>query len=98
MSRILLFTDAGFTGTVKEYTLNDPDLTLNDPDLTLNGDDVTFASAIVLSGSWNLYDDINQAGNLISLTDNGAPNSDGAYKDHADWGGAAAFHVKSAIH
>lgn len=88
MPRILLFSEAGFTGNVKE-------LTQNDPDLTLNGDDVTFASAIVLSGSWNLYDDINQAGNLISLTDNGAPNADGAYKDHADWGGAAAFHVKS---
>ncbi len=88
MPRILVFTNPGFSGTVKEFTLNDPDL-------TQNGDDLTFASAIVLSGSWNLYDEVNQAGNTISLSATSGPNGDGAFKDPADWGGAAAFHVKS---
>lgn len=90
MNRILLFTQAGFTGTVKE-------LTQNDPDLTLNGDDIVFASAIVLSGNWQLYDDVNSQGNTINLSEQGGPNADGAYMDHADWGGVASFHVKSIM-
>jgi len=88
MPRILLFTNPGFSGTVKEFTLNDPDL-------TQNGDDLAFASAIVLSGSWNLCDDVNLVGNTLTLAEAAGPNGDGAFKDPADWGGAGPFHVKS---
>lgn len=91
MAKLLAFAAAGFTGVNKEYRSNDPDL-------TLNGDDFVIASAIVLSGTWTLYDDVNFAGNVISLHETGGPDIDGSYKDQADWSGGAPFHVKSIQH
>lgn len=91
MPKLIVFSEPGFTGTNKEYRSNDPDL-------TLNGDDFIIKSAIVLSGSWTLYDDVNSAGNAIGFQEQGGPDVDGSYKDHADWAGAAPFHVKSITH
>ncbi len=91
MPKLITFTEVGYNGISKEFTSNDPDL-------TLNGDDATFKSAIVLSGSWDLYDDVARAGTTMNLTDTGGPDADGGYKDFADWGGATAFHVKSIYH
>lgn len=91
MAKILLFSGVGYTGSVKEFQSNDPDL-------TLNGDDFQFNSAIVASGDWSLYDAVNEQGNTISLMMSGGPDADGTYKDAGDWGGAGVFHVKSIRH
>jgi Beta/Gamma crystallin len=91
MPKLIVFTEVGYNGIAKEFTSNDPDL-------TLNGDDATFKSAIVLSGSWTLYPETASQGTPISLGETGGPDGDGGYKDHADWGGVEAFHVKSIAH
>lgn len=91
MAKIICFSSAGFNGTSKEYYSNDPDL-------ALNNDDFTIASAIVISGTWTLYDEPNNMGTSQTLNESGGPESDGCYKDHADWGGAADFHVKAIQH
>lgn len=91
MPKLIVFTEVGFSGSSQEFTSNDPDL-------TLNSEDATFKSAIVLSGSWTLYDDVASGGTAISLTEQGGPDADGSFEDHADWGGAAPFHVKSILH
>lgn len=44
-----------------------------------------------------LFDDVNNLGSSITLNELTGPNSEGAYKDYADWGGAALFHVKSVM-
>ena len=88
MPKLIAFSETGYSGTTKEFSSNDPDL-------TINGDDFIIKSAMVLSGSWALYDDVGFAGNTISMDAQGGPDSDGGFKDHADWGGAAPFHVKS---
>mgnify|MGYP001449174680 CR=1 FL=1 len=91
MAKLILFNLAGFVNTAKEFRSNDPDL-------TLNGDDFQANSAIVASGEWNLYPDVNFQGTPISLGTNGGPDADGTYKDAADWQGAGTFHVKSIQH
>lgn len=91
MPKLIAFSEPDYSGTSKEYRSNDPDL-------TLNGDDFLIKSAIVTSGSWTLYDDVNSAGNPIGLQEQGGPDADGSYKDHADWSGTAPFHVKSINH
>ena len=91
MPKLIAFSETGYSGTSQEFRSNDPDL-------TLNGDDFIIKSAIVLSGSWTLYDDVNSAGTSISLGEQGGPDADGSFKDHADWAGDAAFHVKSITH
>ena len=91
MSQLIPSSEPGYSGTSQEFRSNDPDL-------TLNGDDFIIKSAIVLSGCWTLYDDVNSAGTSISLAEQGGPDADGGFKDHADWGGVAAFHVKSITH
>lgn len=88
MPKLLVFENVGFSGANREYYSNDPDL-------TLNGANMEFGSAIVLSGSWTLYPDPNFQGTAISLAPQGGPDSDGAYKDFADWGGAEKFSVRS---
>jgi hypothetical protein len=88
VAKLLVFENAGFLGTNREYYSNDPDL-------TLNGLEKEFGSAIVLSGSWTLYPDPNYQGTSISLTAQGGPDTDGAFKDYADWGGAGKFTVRS---
>lgn len=89
--KLIAFSETGYSGTSREFRSNDPGL-------TINGDDFIIQSAIVLSGSWTLYDDVNSAGTSIALGEQGGPDADGSFKDHADWGGAAAFHVKSINH
>lgn len=91
MAKLIVFSTPGYNGTSKEFQNNDPDL-------TLNGDDFVVASAIALSGSWTLYPDPGYQGTPISLAREGGPDSDGGYKDYADWTGAANFHVKSIQH
>ena len=70
----------------------------NDPDLRLNGDDFIIKSAIVLCGFSALYDDVKSGGTSMVLGEAGGPDADGSFKDHADWGGAVPFHVKSITH
>jgi hypothetical protein len=91
MPKLIAFSEPGYSGTSQEFRSNDPDL-------TLNGDDFIIKSAIVLSGSWTLYDDVLSAGTSIALGEAGGPDADGSFKDHADWGGAVPFHVKSINH
>jgi hypothetical protein len=91
MPKLILFNQVGFMNTAKEFRSNDPDL-------ILNGDNFQSNSAIVASGEWTLYDDVNFQGNQINLGTNGGPDMDGCYKDPADWSGSGAFHVKSIRH
>jgi hypothetical protein len=91
MAKLILFNQTGYTNTAKEFRSNDPDL-------TLNGDDFQFNSAIVASGEWTLFPDVNSQGTSITLGTNGGPDTDGTYKDPADWGGTGVFHVKSIQH
>lgn len=77
MPKLIAFSEPGYTGTSQEFRSNDPDL-------TLNGDDFIIKSAIVLSGSWTLWDEVNQHGYPISLQKQGCPEVAGAYKDHAE--------------
>lgn len=91
MPKLLLFNAIGYVDPVQEFQSNDPDL-------TLNGDDFQANSAIVASGEWTLYPDPNFQGTPISLGSSGGPDGDGTYKDPADWGGTAVFHVKSIQH
>jgi hypothetical protein len=91
MPKLILFNQVGFINTAKEFRSNDPDL-------VLNGDDFQANSAIVASGDWTLFPDVNFQGTPISLGANGGPDADGSYKDPADWSGAGAFHVKSIQH
>jgi hypothetical protein len=91
MPKLIAFSEPGYSGTSQEFRSNDPDL-------TLNGDDFIIKSAIVLSGSWTLYDDVTSGGTSIVLGEAGGPDADGSFKDHADWGGAVPFHVKSINH
>ena len=91
MPKLIAFSEPGYSGIPKEFHSNDPDL-------TLNGDDFVIGSVIVLSTTWTLWDEVNFQGNPITLTETGGPDTDGTYKDHADWAGAAPFHVKSITH
>lgn len=91
MSKIIAFASSAYVAPNKEYRSNDPDL-------TLNGDDFVIASAIVATADWTLYDEIGCTGNSITLSPQGGPDGDGMYRDHADWGGSAPFHVKSIQH
>ena len=88
MAKLIVFNTQGFQNQSKTFYGNDPDL-------TLNGDDFTFAAAMVASGSWTLCSEPTRAGDVISIHAAGGPDNDGCYKDHADWGGAVDFHVKS---
>lgn len=91
MAKLILFNLVGYVNTAKEFRSNDPDL-------TMNGDDFQFNSAIVASGEWNLYPEVNFQGTPINLGTNGGPDTDGTYKDPADWNGIGVFHVKSIQH
>ena len=66
MPKLIAFSEPGYSATSQEFRSNDPDL-------TLNGDDFIIKSAIVLSGSWTLYDDVLSAGTSISLSEQGIP-------------------------
>ena len=88
MPKLIVFSGLAFTGTSKEYQSNDPDL-------TLTGDDFAFNSAIVASGQWMLLDTPGLTGTAITLGDSGGPDADGCFKDAADFGLLAAFHVRS---
>ena len=91
MAKLIAFAASSYASPTKEYRSNDSDL-------TLNGDDFVFASAIVTESDWTLYDEVGFTGNSISLSPQGGPDNDGAFRDHADWGGATPFHVKSIQH
>jgi hypothetical protein len=88
MIRLICFASMSFNGTSKEF-LN------NDPDLVVTGDDFQLASAVVVEGNWELFDEVGHGGNMIALSRASGPESDGVYRDPADWGGTTAFHVKS---
>lgn len=90
-NKLVVFDQNSFSGTSKIYQSNDPDL-------VANGDDFVLSSAIAVVGSWTLYDQVGHAGTSIQLDDQGGPDSDGAYKDSADWQGATPFHVRSIEH
>ena len=70
MPKLIAFSEPSYSGTSQEFRSNDPDL-------TLNGDDFIIKSAIVLAGSWTLYDDVNSSGSSISLGEQGGPDADG---------------------
>lgn len=91
MPKLIAFSETGYSGTTKEFRSNDPDV-------TLNGDVCAINSAIVISGSWTLYEDINSAGNPIGLQEQGGPDANSTYKHHADLTGTAPFHVKAINH
>jgi hypothetical protein len=86
--RLICFANTAFNGGSKEFLSNDPDL-------TITGDDFLFASVIVIEGNWTLYDAVGFGGNAVTISRTSGPESDGVYRDYADWSGAAAFHVKS---
>ena len=88
MRKLIVFDTQGYQNQSKTFFENDPDL-------TLNGDDFTLAAAIAASGAWTLYSEPGYTGDSISLQLGGGPDSDGCYRDYADWGGSANFHVKS---
>jgi len=90
MAKLIAFDTVGYRGMAKEYQSNDPDL-------TLNGDDFVLSSAIVVNGSWSLYPEVGYEGLPISLNPQGGPDTDGCYKDYADWSGTGQFHVKSIM-
>lgn len=91
-AKLIVFKNSGYSSESREFLSNDPNLVLNNADFE-------FASAIVASGNWTLYDDVSYQGNSINLVDNGGPELDGCYKDYADWpAGSAPFHVKSIQH
>ncbi len=88
MPKLIAFNASGYVNTAKEFRSNDPDL-------ALNGDDFVLASAIVLSSYWTLFPEPGYQGTPISLSSDGGPDTDGSYKDYADWNGTQNFHVKS---
>jgi len=88
MPKLVCFESPDYNGDARQFQNNDPDLTLNNLDFTLD-------SAIVVTGSWDLFDQVNYSGTQITLTAAGGPDGDGAYPDHADWQGNGPFDVKS---
>ncbi|MEZ5307190.1 MAG: beta/gamma crystallin-related protein [Pyrinomonadaceae bacterium] len=91
MAKLIVFSAIGFNGTSKEFRSNDPDL-------VQNGDDFVVSSAIAIEGDWTLFHEPGFAGTSIGLSSSGGPDSDGTYKDSADWDGTGEFHVKSIQH
>jgi Beta/Gamma crystallin len=91
VAKLIVFSDVGYAGASKEYRSNDPDL-------AVNGDDFVFASAIVVSGQWTIYNAVSFGGDVITLSDGGGPETDGAYKDYADFAYAGAFTALSIQH
>ena len=88
LTELVVFSEPGYAGRTRKFQNNAADLTLSSSDFIIQ-------SAIVLAGNWTLYDAANHQGNWISLTKHGGNDSNGTFKDHADWGGNAPFHVKS---
>lgn len=91
MAKLITFTVADFGAAASTFQSNDPDL-------TLNAADVDVGSAIVASGSWTLFDQPGYQGTSIELNESGGPDSDGCYRDYADWAGTAIFRVQSIRH
>lgn len=91
MSKLITFTEIGRNGISKELPPTipiSPSIATTPP----------LRSAIVLSGSWTLNDDVTQQGNAIGPQEEGGPDYDGAYKDFVDWNGAVSFCVKFTSH
>ncbi|MBM3522166.1 MAG: beta/gamma crystallin family protein [Alphaproteobacteria bacterium] len=88
MVRLICFAAASFANGSKEYLGNDPNL-------IITGDEYSLASAIAIGGSWTLYSEVGFTGESIVLSSSSGPESDGVFRDHADWGGSSHFHVKS---
>ncbi len=87
-NKLVLFDTIEFSGTSRTYQNNDPDL-------VANGEDFLFESAIVVTGGWVLYDQVNMQGNSLQFDEESGPDGDGAHKDSADWTPAGPFHVRS---
>ena len=88
MAKLLIFAGIGYGSPVKE-------LRSNDPGLTANGDDFIFASAIAVSGNWELFSEVHYGGDRADLRYDGGPDTDGTYKDPVDFESSAPFHVRS---
>ena len=89
--KLVLFDQIEFSGTSRTYQNNDPDL-------VANGEDFLFESAIAVTGSWTLYDQVSKGGKVIQLDEMSGPDNDGTYRDSADWSPAGPFHVRSIEH
>lgn len=88
MAKLIVFRGIAYTGASREYRSNDPDLVANLLDFE-------FASAISVTGDWELFDEVGYTGNKVDLASDGGPDFDGAYKDPADFEAEAPFHVRS---
>jgi hypothetical protein len=88
LAGLIVFSEPGYTGWPRKFETDEADL-------VRNGSDFIIQSAIVVAGSWTLYDEANQQGNPISLTKHGGIDATGEFPNPAGWGGAGSFHVKS---
>ncbi|WP_298517260.1 beta/gamma crystallin-related protein [uncultured Kordia sp.] len=80
MSKIIVFQNSNISGSSLT-------LTASDPNLVPQGWNDKISSLIVVSGTWELYQNTKYGGSSWSVSDSGGPNGDGVYPDWSDWGG-----------